>query len=340
MSPVVRIALIGCGSIAERHIRWLLEVPEVQITRLCDRSLDAAAQRLELVRELAPGVEVSAQSEYSAVLADPEVDGVVVLLPHHLHYPVTKAALEAGKHVLVEKPMVTRSVHARDLIATARETGRLLGIAYQRATLPEYAAVRGMVERGELGRVRFVSAHLEQSWYRRAVHGAGQGGWRHDPALAGGGQLVDTGSHTVAAMLDVSGLVPEEVFAYVDRCGLEVDVNTAMSIRFTGGALGTVMIGGFGHSVTEVLRIVGDEGSARIFFRTVREQSLEVNGALVDAAALVPRSNPDADFVEAILGRAQLAAPAELGLAVAELSEAAYRSAAEGRPIPLTQAAG
>jgi predicted dehydrogenase len=271
--------------------------------------------------------------DYRDLLADTAIDGVAVLLPHSLHYPVAKAALEAGKHVLVEKPMVTDVTHAHDLIATAGRVGKLLAIAYQRAYLSEYLYVRRAVERGDLGTIRFVSAHLEQSWYAHFFSTRGRETWRSRPEEAGGGQLVDCGSHTIAALLDVTGLVPEEVFAYLETCGLAVDVNTAAAVRFRGGAVGALAIGGFGHSVTEVLRVVGDKASARIFFRTVREQALEIDGTPVDAGSAVPGSNPDAGFVDAILGRGQARAAGELGLRVAQFSEAVFRSAQERRPV-------
>jgi len=336
MSPIVRTGLIGCGRIAARHIRWLLERPDCEIRALCDTSQEALQGRLALAQDIRPRSDVVVETDYRAVLSSPELDGVAILLPHHLHYPVAKAALEAGKHVLLEKPMVTQAAHARDLIQTAEHAGRLLAIAYQRSYLPEYVYVRRMIKNGELGTIRFISAHLEQSWFRPARPFAHESDWRRDPSQAGGGQLVDTGSHTLAAMLDVSQLVPDEVFAYVDNCGLDVDVNTAMVVRFAEGAIASVSIGGFGHRVTEVLRIVGDKVSARIFFRTVKERSLEVNGEMIDAPSIIPRSNPDANFVEAMLGKSLVSATGELGLRVAQLSEAAYLSAREHRPVKLT----
>ena len=151
----------------------------------------------------------------------------------------------------------------------------------------------------------------------------------------GGGQLVDTGSHTIAAMLDVTGLVPKEAFAYVETDGLPVDLNTAGVVRFTNNAVASVMIGGFGHKVTEVLRVVGDKKSARIFFRTVREQALEVDGEIVDAKSASPGSTPNANFVDAILNGADVSANANLGLRVAQLTEALYQSAAEHCPVTI-----
>jgi predicted dehydrogenase len=141
----------------------------------------------------------------------------------------------------------------------------------------------------------------------------------------------------MAALLWVSGLAPSEVFAFVEKCGFDVDVNCAISMRFDGGAVGTALVGGYGHSVTEVLRIVGDRASARIFFRTVREQSLEINGEAVDAKASVALSTPNANFLDAIRGTAAVVSSGELGLRVARFTDAVYRSAGEGKPVGMTK---
>jgi predicted dehydrogenase len=195
-----------------------------------------------------------------------------------------------------------------------------------------------MIRSGEMGRIRFVTAHVEQAWLRHARTQKGQGTWRADPAKAGGGQLMDTGSHTVAAMLQVTGLKPSRVFAFCDHAGLDVDVNSSIAVRFEGGAQASVTVGGFGHSVTESLRIVGENHSARIFFRTVREQALEIDGQVIDARAELPGSTPNGNLIEAIAGREAIGADVDLGLRVARLTEAAYRSAAGGTPV--TVAAG
>ncbi|NOZ20314.1 MAG: Gfo/Idh/MocA family oxidoreductase [Planctomycetes bacterium] len=327
MPDEARIGLIGCGGIAGRHVQWLLDRKECRITALCDKSREAVADKLAMIKKLRPGEEPATTEECKDVLGRDDVDGVCVLLPHSLHHPIAKAALEAGKHVLVEKPMVTDVAQAEDLIATSEKTGRKLGIAYQRSFLPEYLYVHRMVQNGEFGQVRFMTAHVEQGWYNIVTNPNKKRGWKTDPAQAGGGQLVDTGSHTVAAMLYVCQMDPVEVFAFIDNCGLNVDVNTSMAVRFAQGAQATVTVGGFGHSVTESIRVVGDKASARIFFRTVKEQALEVNGEVIDAPSIIPMSNPDSNFVDVILGKAEPGADGLLGLRVAQLSEAAYRSA-------------
>jgi predicted dehydrogenase len=329
MSQVVTIGLIGCGGIAGRHIQWFLDCPDCQITAVCDVSPEAMKGRSEEIHRLQPGCRIRQTTDYEELVRMPDLDAVAVLLPHTLHFPAVMAALEADKHVLVEKPMVTETDHAHALIRTAAQRGKLIGIGYQRSYISEYAYVRRMVESGELGEIRLVSAHLEQSWYANFLSTKGRDPWRKRPEDAGGGQLVDCGSHTIAALLDVTQLVPNEVFAFIENCDVPVDINTAAAVRFTNGAVGTLCIGGFGHSVTEVLRVVGDKRSARIFFRTVREQSLEIDGKPVDAKTELPGSAPNANFVDAILGKDRIRADAELGLHVAQLSDAIYRSAAE-----------
>jgi len=332
MSQTARVALIGCGGIAGRHVKDLLDCENARITALCDTEPAAIEDKLARIRKVYPEANPATTNDYREILKRADADGVLVLLPHALHHPVAKAALEAGKHVLVEKPMTTSVAEAADLIETAKRAGRHLSIAYQRAYMPEYLYAQRAVQNGDLGQIRFMTVHMEQGWYQAVTRPGRAKGWKSDPAQAGGGQLVDTGSHTLAALLQVCQMDPKEVYATIDNCGLPVDVNTSMVVRFAQGPQAAITIGGFGHSVTESIRIVGDKGSLKIFFRTVAEQALEVDGKPVDAKALIPGSNPDANFVATILGQAQPGADGLLGLRVARLSEAAYRSAREDRP--------
>lgn len=338
MGTPVRIGLVGCGAISKRHIDWLSAKEECSVAALCDINEDNLTGRRAQLTELRPGESPRLYTDYRRMLNDGDLDGVAVLLPHSLHFRVAKDALDAGMHVLVEKPMVSSIREAEELVRLQEQADRILSIAYQRAHMSEYRLVRKMILAGDLGPVRFVSAHLEQSWYRHITDHAAVRPWKVDRAHSGGGQLVDTGSHTLGALIHVTGLEPAEVYAVIENCGLAVDVNSAIAVRFHGGAVGSLMVGGFGHSVTEVLRIVGEKKSARIFFRTVREQSLEIDGAVIDARGLVSGSNPDAHFVDAILGKATVETGPLLGLKVAQLSEAAYRSAEEHAPISLQAA--
>lgn len=335
MNPKIRIGLIGCGKIAKRHVNWFLEHPEAEITALCDPDPDARRATRSLVREKRPEAELVEFERHPALLESGTCDAVAVLLPHYLHFPVCQDALERGHHVLVEKPMVIEPGHAQELKRLTEDKGLTLAIGYQRNTMSEYRLVAKMIARGEFGELQFFSAHLEQDWHG-ALQAAGQDdSWRWNRDLAGGGQLTDSGSHTLGAVFSVLQRDPESVFAFIETRGAAVDITTVAAVRFQGGLLGSLAIGGFGHSVTEVLRVVGDKKSARIFFRTVNEQALEIDGEIVDAKALLPGTTPNANFIDALHGKAEIRSGPTLGLRVAQLTQALYQSANFGHPITI-----
>ena len=133
------------------------------------------------------------------MLKDVEADAVLISTPHRDHYVQAKACLDSGRHVLVEKPLVVRPNHAKQLLALAAEQRLALVVAYQRHWMPHFAYARELLQRGAIGEIRGVVAYVTQNWL-------GVGGWRLDPDLAGGGMFMDTGSHLVASMLWVTGL--------------------------------------------------------------------------------------------------------------------------------------
>jgi len=161
---MIRVGLIGCGKISGRHVNWFLEHPDCAITAVCDVDGEAARRCAAAVTGVRANGEVAVLDDCADIVARDDVDAVAVLLPHHLHHSVAMAALESGKHVLVEKPMVTSSAEGRDLVKAADTAGKVLSVGYQRSYIPEYVYVRDMIRRGEMGKVRFMSAHLEQGW--------------------------------------------------------------------------------------------------------------------------------------------------------------------------------
>lgn len=337
MSQNIRVGIIGCGKISNRHGNWFLEDPDCDIVALCDLDEANRMERESAIRELRPGAEIEHFSDYRRMLEKVDLDAVAVLLPHHLHFPVGLDTIRAGKHLLMEKPLTTDVQEARELMEAAEKANLVLGIAYQRNTMSEYLYVKRMIERGDFGKIQFLSAHLEQGWFHVYSSPGFANSWRSNQELAGGGQLIDSGSHTVSAVLAVTNLVPEEAFAYVENAGLPVDVNTVAAVKFQGNVLGSLTIGGFGHSVTEVLRIVGEKASARIFFRTVNEQALEIDGEVVEAKSLLPGTTPNLNFLETIRGNSTLQSGADLGLRVAQLTTALYTSATQNRPVRMEE---
>ena len=322
----IRVGFIGCGGNASGHIGRVLDIPEAEVVALCDvdqGSLQRAKERYSQAAELPEF------THYQEMLERVELDAVEISTPHTLHFEQIMAALDKGLHVLTEKPMVCTVDHAHQVIAKAEETGKVLMISYQRHLQAQYRYVRNQVAAGELGDIQFISALQDQKWYQGTL-----GLWRQQMALSGGGQLNDSGSHLLDIALWMTGLEVAEVQAYMEYFDSEVDINSALSLRFGNGALGTIAV--VGNSPTggmwEDITIWGTKAvvyirQGQIFYKTQHSNEVyEVNN-------LPGSTTPDQNFIDAILGRDQVQVPPECGLRVIELTEAAWASAASGQPV-------
>ena len=202
-------------------------------------------------------------------------------------------------------------------------------VSYQRHLEPVYRFVRNQVRAGDLGEIQFISALQDQGWYR-----AQQGQWRQDPALSGGGQLNDSGSHLLDVVLWMTGLAVEEVQAWMENFDTEVDVNSAMTLRFRGGALGNLSVVGNAPTggIWEDITIWGSK--AAVYIRNGRLTYKRAgHGDAWEPSGLPGAGSPDRNFFDAILGRDEVQVPPECGLRVIELTEAAWESARTGAPV-------
>ena len=322
----IRVGFIGCGGNASGHIGRVLDIPEAEVVALCD--VDQASLQRAKERH-AQAAELPEFTHYQEMLEQVELDAVEISTPHTLHFEQIMAALDKGLHVLTEKPMVCTVDHARQVIAKAEETSKVLMISYQRHLQAQYRYVRNQIAAGELGDIQFISALQDQKWYQGTI-----GLWRQQMALSGGGQLNDSGSHLLDIVLWMTGLEVAEVQAYMEYFDSEVDINSALSLRFGNGALGTIAV--VGNSPTggmwEDITIWGTKAvvyirQGQIFYKTQHSNEVyEVNN-------LPGSTTPDQNFIDAILGRDQVQVPPECGLRVIELTEAAWASAASEQPV-------
>ncbi len=190
------VALLGCGWIARRHAAAArrLGIPIVFASRDVDRARDYARRFRG----------VAAYGSYAEALRDPCVSGAVVCTPHDRHLGDVRLALDAGKHVLVEKP-ITRTLDEADaLIEAASRAGRALMTAEQFHFMPAFRRVRALLDEGALGGLRDI--HLVARGFRQ------RSGWRLDAGAVGGGALIDGGIHYVHNLLWWGGPV-RRVFA-------------------------------------------------------------------------------------------------------------------------------
>jgi predicted dehydrogenase len=333
------MGLIGCGGNMRAHLRRLVAIPEVRIIAVEEPN----AENVKLAREQYPALaDVPVFTSHREMLAAGKPDAVEISTPHTLHFEQIMDSLDAGCHVLCEKPMTCTSEEAYQVCEKARSGGRVMMVSYQRHQQALYRWMREFIGSGGLGNLQFVAAQQYQSWYEGRVAGKG---WRHIAHLSGGGQLNDSGSHMVDILLHVTGLRPARVSALQQNLGLEVDVNMGINVQFEGGALGSIAIlgqaPGIGGKVYEDVTITGDR--AGLYYRTMGTAGdqpvlqLRMRGKTEpepELPGLPEGSDPDRAFVEVIFGRAENEAPPECGLRTIQLSEAAWRSAAQdGVPV-------
>ncbi|HHY99031.1 MAG TPA: Gfo/Idh/MocA family oxidoreductase [Firmicutes bacterium] len=322
----IRVGLIGCGGNMRGHIKRLMGIPEVKIAAISDPSeenIQEAIDTLELGR-------VKRFSDYTDMLARVGLDAVVISSPHTLHARQICDSLRSGLHVLVEKPMVCSVEDALKVIALKEEMGKVVLVSYQRHYAPSYRYARELIQSGKWGKVQFITAWQCQNWKRATV-----GKWRQDPALSGGGQLNDSGSHLLDIVLWMTGLTPKEVFAYIDNCGTPVDVLSAISVSFQEGAIGNLsVVGDSNTGFDEGINIWCENGMIEI--RGAGHGSLilrDPDPRTPDEAELPAGSIPDANFIAAIRGREEVQSTAEDALKVIELTEAAWESARRHQPV-------
>jgi predicted dehydrogenase len=318
----IKLGFIGVGGIAQGHVERSLKLPEVEIVALADTS-EASIQRTQEKHGLK---KVAVYADYRALLEKAKPDAVIISTPHTQHYQQIVDSLDAGAHVLVEKPMVCRSEDGWALVEKMKGSSKVLGLAYQRHCAAPYRFIKREIAGGKHGKVQYISAVLQQGWAKGT-----KGSWRQDPALSGGGQINDSGSHVIDMMLWSTGLVPDKVFAIMDNRDTPVDINSSISMQFVGGAQGTIAVIGDAAGWYEDNSYWTD--SASFSYRTGHGfQMLGPDGKPVEVE-LPEESNINTNFIRAIQGKEEVAAKPIDGLRTITLTEALWKSAGGGTVV-------
>ena len=322
---VLRFGIVGTGGMGGVHAREIHGRRDARVVALCDTSEQALERAASWFGPAA--ADVARHTDLDGMLAAGGLDAVVIATPHTQHAAHIIAALEHGLHVLVEKPMATTAADARAITARAEAAGRVVAIAYQRHGSAGYRRAHEAIASGAVGDLRLVTVLIAQDCLENFIPGRT---WRADPALSGGGHFMDTGSHINDMMLWVSGLEPESVMAHIDNFGTLVDVCSALSIRFRNGAVGTFAATSLSPEWREEFSFYGTKGVLNI---RGDEMRLQVKGQ--DTVVLRGQGRdvrPVEDFIATVRGeRPAPQAPPVYGLRVAQVSEAAYKSAQSGR---------
>lgn len=324
MAKKIRVGFVGAGGIAILHHQRFSKISQAEVVSLNEPSTTS----LERFYKHCPGAEkLPVYSNYKDMIKKENLDAIVILSPHTLHYEQIMYSLNSGLHVLTEKPMVCSVKHAKEVIQKAKKAKKILMISYQRHFEPPFRYMREQIQKGTIGEVQFIQALLSQEWLRLTCNT-----WRQIPKLSGGGQLNDSGSHFIDIMMWMTGMKVKEVFAKIEKFDVPVDINSALTLKFENGALGNLSIIGNAPGWYEDHTIVGSKGA--LFLRqgigVLQQDEL---GKPVKVKLPKVTNDPDRNFIMSILGKEQPEVPPECGLRTMEVTESAWQSAKLGKPV-------
>lgn len=310
----IGLGFAGVGWLGESLIKALPTTPRLRLAAVQDANAGLAAD--VAARYASPWQG----TEYQALLRAPGVDAVVICTPNALHVPQACAALEAGRHVLVQKPLATTSAGARQVVAAARRAERLLCVDYSYRLLETTAALRQAVR--TIGPIHAVRGVFHN------IYGPGKG-WFFDPRLSGGGALVDLGVHLLDLALSTLGPrgVAVEQADLRFASGYAVEDAAHLRLRLDGVPMDLAVGWNADRPLTEIaLQFTGERGVARwenvqgsfFRFRTL------VDGHCVLERETTLRAGTLRAFEAALTGAGEVP---EVDVRVYDLVDAAYASA-------------
>jgi predicted dehydrogenase len=273
----VRIGVIGLGNMGSHHARYLAAggVEGATLGAVCDIDPDR--------RPAGVAAGVPRFTSHAELLRSGAVDAVIVASPHYDHPPVTMAALDAGLHVLCEKPVAVSVGAARAVNAAAARVPHLkFGVMFNQRTNPMYQKLREVIADGELGEVTRVT-WLITDWFRTWTYYA-SGGWRATWAGEGGGVLINQCPHNLDLIQWIPGMMPSRVTA-VASLGkthpIEVEDEVSAILEYPSGAIGHFVTTTGEAPGTNRLEISGDRGKVvaehgKLLFRRARRSVREV----------------------------------------------------------------
>ncbi|HTB85452.1 MAG TPA: Gfo/Idh/MocA family oxidoreductase [Candidatus Sulfotelmatobacter sp.] len=342
----VRIGVIGAGWWATTA-----HIPAIQSHRGAEL---IAVQSRERAKAERIARDFGAKHTFTSVeelLALQEVDAVIIASTPNVHYAQARAALNSGRHVLLEKPMTLTTDEARELVELAAKKKLQLLMSCPWHYTRHGIEARRLIQSGALGEIKMISVlmtnpidKLLRGINTSPTHGMEKvyveprKGSYSDPAVAGGGQIYCQVSHAAAYLTFLTGLRPAEVFARFDRDGSPNDIYNTLAITLENGALVSLASTGatpLAERNYEV-RIFGNKGILQLELWRGTMTMIDFNDKRTEFKPLAkdevyPSRSPALNFIDTILGRAVNGSPGEFGLASMEIIEAACESAQTGR---------
>lgn len=357
MRKKLKAGIVGCGGIAmNKHLPAIAKIKEVEVTAFCDIKKDRAKKASKEYG----GENAAVYDNYKKLLADETLDVVYVLTPNKSHCEITVAALEAGKHVMCEKPMAKTYADAVKMCEAANKSGKKLTIGYQNRYRQDSMYLKEACVRGDLGEVYFAKAHAIR---RRAVP---TWGVFLNEEEQGGGPLIDIGTHALDLTLwlmdnykvkSVMGsvykklgengdcgnifgkwnpaeyTVEDSAFGFItmeNGATIFLETSWALNILEIGEAKTTLCGTKAGADMKSTLKINGDD-LGRLY---VKEPELGAGGvAYYDGATENPADLEAQMWINAVLKNKEVFVKPEEALIVTKVLEAVYESAKTGRLV-------
>jgi 1,5-anhydro-D-fructose reductase (1,5-anhydro-D-mannitol-forming) len=274
-------------------------------------------------------------AEIGEILADPEIDAVYIAATNDLHAPYTMAAAAAGKHVLCEKPLARTLEEGEAMVAACRDAGVMLGVAFMMRYHPLHQMARRLVAEGAIGQP--LQARVQNGFLLKPERQT----WRVDRALAGGGPLMDVGSHAIDLLCYVTGAGVRRVAAFAAQQTTPGDAEDAavLNLELETGILAQVNVAFNTPFSRTALEIHGTEGT--LITEGTLGQVAEGSATLVTAEGAQRLEYTPTDlyqseieaFGRAVRGEAPLEIGGEAGLSNLRVLLAAYRSSEWGGGI-------
>ncbi|APO47803.1 Gfo/Idh/MocA family oxidoreductase [Paenibacillus sp. FSL H7-0942] len=336
----IKVAVFGCGAIAERrHIPEYAANENVELVAFAD----PVVERAEKMAETYGG---KAYSSYEELLANETVDAVSVCTPNYLHAPMAIAAANAGKHVLVEKPMAVSTEEGEQMIEAAKKNGVYLMVGHNQRLMPPHVKAKEILESGKLGKVlnfRTSFGHPgPEGW---SVDGAESWFFRKEEAIMGA--MGDLGVHKSDFIRYLLNDEVSEVAGFISTLhkeGTKVDDNATCLLRMKSGAIGTLVASWTQYragdnstvlwcenGVMKIGTVEGDEVIVELTNGTVETYKV---GAMATNEKQVPSGVIDA-FVESIVTQTPPAISGEEGLRSLQVILAAFESEKTGQIVKL-----
>lgn len=251
---MIRAAIVGLGWWGKTQVEAVQDSDKIKFVACTTRS------RSDEAVAFAEQYDLEFKENFEAILADPNIDAVVLVTPNSQHVPQTLAAVKAGKHVFCEKPFSLDGAGAQEAVDAAAAAGVTLGVGYSRRFHPEMSSLKEKINNGDLGTILHIEATMT---FPNALY-LKPGAWRADTSETPCGGLTPMGVHAIDGMIDMVGEI-DEVYAQSFRRAIEVEADDTTSILFRmkdgcSGYLGTMTATGGGFN----FQVYGSKGFVKL----------------------------------------------------------------------------